>query len=248
MGGSVRPVSVSQPRSGGEVQFGRVEVSTRSTSSDMSATAARITSFSWTPSLPPTVGRWSSRPIRLSEGILAGLRVTVVVPAPAQRRAQPKDDLISALVGGADDGDRLNDEELAITAALLLAAGFETTTGLLANGLLALLTYPDQARRLRERQNSRSSASRTGCASTGPRQPRCPSRRPAVEHTRSGEMACRVDLTTPGCVIARRRPRDERDSATHRTLVPRRIGTVRVTLALILGPAIGNVSEGHEMA
>ena len=34
-------------------------------------------------------------------------------------------------------------------AALLLAAGFETTTGPLANGLVALLAHPGQARRLR---------------------------------------------------------------------------------------------------
>ena len=34
-------------------------------------------------------------------------------------------------------------------AALLLAAGFETTTGLLANGLMALLAHPGQAGRLR---------------------------------------------------------------------------------------------------
>ena len=34
-------------------------------------------------------------------------------------------------------------------AALLLAAGFETTTGLLSNGLVALLAHPGQAARLR---------------------------------------------------------------------------------------------------
>lgn len=34
-------------------------------------------------------------------------------------------------------------------AALLLAAGFETTTGLLSNGLVALLAHPGQARLLR---------------------------------------------------------------------------------------------------
>jgi cytochrome P450 len=65
-----------------------------------------------------------------------------------RRRHAPEDDLVSALVG-AEDGESLDDDELVTMAALLLAAGFETTTGLLTNGLLALLRHPDQADRLR---------------------------------------------------------------------------------------------------
>jgi cytochrome P450 len=69
----------------------------------------------------------------------------------ARRRAEPRDDLVSALAGrGGDDGEPpLSDEEIIRTAALILAAGFETTTALLANGLVALLEHPDQADRLR---------------------------------------------------------------------------------------------------
>jgi len=66
----------------------------------------------------------------------------------AQRREQPTDDLISAMAG-ADGGDRLTGGELVTMAALLLKAGSETTTGLLSNGLVALLAHPDQAARLR---------------------------------------------------------------------------------------------------
>lgn len=68
----------------------------------------------------------------------------------ARRRVQPSDDLISALVNraGADEPP-LAEDELIRTAALILAAGFETTTGLLANGLVALLDHPEQAERLR---------------------------------------------------------------------------------------------------
>jgi cytochrome P450 len=68
----------------------------------------------------------------------------------AQRRAEPQDDLISALAAAGEDGERgLSDEELIRTAALILAAGFETTTGLLANGLLALTDHPAHLDRLR---------------------------------------------------------------------------------------------------
>jgi cytochrome P450 len=67
----------------------------------------------------------------------------------ARRRVHPAGDLISALAGVAGAGDQLTQDELVTMAALLLAAGFGTTTGLLANGLAALLAHPGQARRLR---------------------------------------------------------------------------------------------------
>ncbi|GLY99086.1 cytochrome P450 [Actinoplanes sp. NBRC 103695] len=60
----------------------------------------------------------------------------------AERRRKPADDLISALVAAEADGDRLTEDELLTMAALLFAAGFETTTNLLANGLVALLSRP----------------------------------------------------------------------------------------------------------
>ena len=62
----------------------------------------------------------------------------------AERRHQPRDDLLSALVQAREQDDRLTDEEITSTAILLFAAGFETTTNLLGNGLLALLEHPDQ--------------------------------------------------------------------------------------------------------
>ncbi|MGX6607922.1 cytochrome P450 [Micromonosporaceae bacterium Da 78-11] len=61
-----------------------------------------------------------------------------------QRRREPQDDLISALVGAEEQGDRLTGDELLTMAALLFAAGFETTTNLLCNGLVALLGHPDE--------------------------------------------------------------------------------------------------------
>jgi cytochrome P450 len=67
----------------------------------------------------------------------------------ALRRAKPADDLISALAADQDDEHRLGDEELVTMAALILGAGFETTTGLFSNGLAALLENPDQAELLR---------------------------------------------------------------------------------------------------
>jgi cytochrome P450 len=66
-----------------------------------------------------------------------------------ERRGNPRDDLISALVLATEATDRLSEDELVTMAALLFSAGFETTTHLLGNGLVALLANPDQADALR---------------------------------------------------------------------------------------------------
>jgi cytochrome P450 len=67
-----------------------------------------------------------------------------------RRRADPGDDLISALVATQAQDDRLTDSELLSTCFVLITAGDETTTHLVGNGMLALLRHPDQLARLRE--------------------------------------------------------------------------------------------------
>lgn len=68
----------------------------------------------------------------------------------AERRAHPRDDLISALVHvNAENNEQLTEDELMANLALLLLAGFETTTNLLGNGLRILLERPDHLIRLR---------------------------------------------------------------------------------------------------
>src|SRR6266699_3834148 len=67
----------------------------------------------------------------------------------AWKRANPADDLLTALVNAEDDGDVLDDDELIAQTLLLYIAGHETTVNLIAGGTLALLRHPDQAVRLR---------------------------------------------------------------------------------------------------
>ncbi|WP_406456620.1 cytochrome P450 [Streptomyces sp. NBC_00876] len=68
----------------------------------------------------------------------------------AGKRQQPGDDLMSALIHTAgEEGDRLCEEELIGMAWLLLVAGHETTVSLITNGVLALLTHPEQLAALR---------------------------------------------------------------------------------------------------
>ena len=67
----------------------------------------------------------------------------------AAKRAEPGDDLVSALTGARDSGDSLDERELIAMLFLLLIAGHETTTNLIASGTLALLSNPAQLQRLR---------------------------------------------------------------------------------------------------
>jgi cytochrome P450 len=75
----------------------------------------------------------------------------------AAKRADPGDDLVSALVRARDDTEPTDDASVGLTDTELLSgvfqlvmAGFDTTVNLIASGTLALLTHPDQMTRLRE--------------------------------------------------------------------------------------------------
>ena len=69
----------------------------------------------------------------------------------AQRRREPRDDLVSRLVEAEEQGDKLTPDETIVMLRLLLAAGNETTTNLIGNGVRALIRNPDQLALLRER-------------------------------------------------------------------------------------------------
>jgi cholest-4-en-3-one 26-monooxygenase len=68
----------------------------------------------------------------------------------ADRRANPRDDIMTALVNAEVDGERLTDAELNLFFITLIVAGNETTRNLINHSMLALLDHPDQAQRLRE--------------------------------------------------------------------------------------------------
>jgi cytochrome P450 len=66
-----------------------------------------------------------------------------------ERRAEPRNDLISELLRAHEQGDHLSEQELIVTATTLLLAGHETTVNLIGNATLALLGHPDQLSQLR---------------------------------------------------------------------------------------------------
>jgi cytochrome P450 len=61
-----------------------------------------------------------------------------------RRRHDPADDLVSQLVQAEEDGDKLDEEELLAMVFIVYIAGFVTTVNLIGNGVVALLTHPDQ--------------------------------------------------------------------------------------------------------
>jgi cytochrome P450 len=95
------------------------------------------------PAIDPTVFDEGNRAVR---GFIAYLQDLV-----ARRRRQPGDpdtDVLTRLIQGEPDGERLSEPELLHNCIFILNAGHETTTNLIGNGLQALADWPDQRQRL----------------------------------------------------------------------------------------------------
>ncbi|MDX6313175.1 MAG: hypothetical protein QOF44_2639 [Streptomyces sp.] len=67
----------------------------------------------------------------------------------AERRTEPGEDLISALIAAHDEADRLSEQEMISTCVLLLNAGHEATVNTTGNGWWALFRNPGQLEALR---------------------------------------------------------------------------------------------------
>ncbi len=66
----------------------------------------------------------------------------------AERRREPREDLISALATVEERGESLSEAELVSLCGLILGAGYETTANLIGNAAVALLRYPGERKRL----------------------------------------------------------------------------------------------------
>jgi cytochrome P450 len=66
-----------------------------------------------------------------------------------ERRGRLADDILSDLIRAEEAGDRLSPSELLIQSIGLLIAGFETTIGLIGNGVYQLARHPGELERLR---------------------------------------------------------------------------------------------------
>ncbi|MFB7506598.1 cytochrome P450 family protein [Streptomyces broussonetiae] len=68
----------------------------------------------------------------------------IMAETVAAKRAEPGDDLTSALVLASEDGDHLTDAEIVSTLQLMVAAGHETTISLIVNAVVNLSAHPEQ--------------------------------------------------------------------------------------------------------
>jgi hypothetical protein len=74
----------------------------------------------------------------------------VLVARRRLKPGNPERDVLTRLIQGEDNGDRLTEKELLHNCIFLLNAGHETTTNLIGNGLVALSEHPSEKKRLIE--------------------------------------------------------------------------------------------------
>jgi cytochrome P450 len=103
--------------------------------------------FRWSEAVIPGATDWPEE----ERTALSGEMVTYLLAAAADRRAHPRDDIISELGAAEVDGDRLTDAELGMFLVQLLVAGNETTRNLMSGGLVALASSPGEWESLRLR-------------------------------------------------------------------------------------------------
>ncbi len=104
----------------------------------------------WSATFAGILGNFQHNPDELERILDAVDRLTAYFEeAILQRRQQPRDGLVQALMSSEVDGDRLTDEEIIANCIITMVGGQETTTNLIANGILSLLRNPEQLARLR---------------------------------------------------------------------------------------------------
>jgi cytochrome P450 len=103
----------------------------------------------WTAQATHLLAALFAPPDVLERGMAAALALREYFQALiADRRQNLGDDILSELIRAEEAGDRLSGTELLSQSVGLLIAGFETTIGLIGNGVLALLRHPDELRKL----------------------------------------------------------------------------------------------------
>ena len=104
----------------------------------------------WSDELAAFVGSALATPDKYARAARSGVAMSDYFrDLIGERRASPRDDLLSALVAADERSDMTNDDELVATAILLLFAGHETTSNLIGNGILSLLRHPAELHALR---------------------------------------------------------------------------------------------------
>jgi cytochrome P450 len=100
--------------------------------------------FRWSEAAIPGATDWSDD----ERMALLGEMTVELLTLAADRRRDPRDDVVSMLAGYEEDGESLTDDELGMFLVQLLVAGNETTRNSISGALVALAEFPDQLDRL----------------------------------------------------------------------------------------------------
>lgn len=104
----------------------------------------------WSEDLAELLGNFQCNPDRVPYLLRSVEEMTVYFRTAVQEHCQhPRDDVITALVTAELEEDRLTEEEIVANCILIIVGGQETTTNLIGNGMLSLLSHPDQLAQLR---------------------------------------------------------------------------------------------------
>jgi cytochrome P450 len=103
-----------------------------------------------------TIRGWTENLLRVDRGrvdeeVRSGLRefISYLRDLFEAKRHAPADDMISRLLHAEEDGDVLDEDEILATVFLMFLAGHVTTVNLIGNGVVALLTHPEQLAKLK---------------------------------------------------------------------------------------------------
>jgi len=100
--------------------------------------------FRWSEAAVPGATEWSDD----ERMALLGEMTVELLGLAAQRRAEPRDDVVSMLAAYEEDGEALTDDELGMFLIQLLVAGNETTRNAISGAFVALAEAPEQLSRL----------------------------------------------------------------------------------------------------
>jgi cytochrome P450 len=104
----------------------------------------------WTSDTTHILAASTLSPEKLEQCTASAMKLAEYCTALIEERSESLgDDLVSTLIRAHDEGSRLSSEELLAQTVGLLIAGFETTIGLIGNGVRQLLLHPDELERLR---------------------------------------------------------------------------------------------------
>lgn len=101
--------------------------------------------FRWSEAAIPGATDWPEE----ERMALLGEMTVELLGLAADRRNEPRDDVVSMLAGHSEDGAVLTDDELGMFLVQLLVAGNETTRNSISGALVALAEHPEQLDRLR---------------------------------------------------------------------------------------------------